>query len=61
MSLNIYFEDYSDNSFVIYGETKPYKEEIKALGGKWNSNLKIGPGWIFSNKNKSTAHEWFTG
>ena len=61
MGLNIYFEDYSDNSFVIYGETKPYKDEIKALGGKWNSNLKVGPGWIFSNKNKSTAHTWFNG
>jgi hypothetical protein len=59
MKQSIYFEDYSENSFVIYGETKPYKDEIKNLGGKWNSNLKTGPGWIFSNKNKCTAHEWF--
>ena len=47
-------QDYSEKSFVVYGnDTKKYKEDIKKLGGRFNSNLKdIGPGWIFSNKNR---------
>jgi hypothetical protein len=41
-------EKYSDKSFVIVGpDTKEHKEKIKAIGGKWNSNLKCGGGWIF--------------
>ena len=47
-------QDYSEKSFVVYGnDTKKYKEDIKKLGGRFNSNLKdLGPGWIFSNKNR---------
>ena len=45
-------ENYSEKSFVLLGEeTKLHKDEIKVLGGKFNGNLKCGPGWIFSNKN----------
>jgi len=52
-------KEYSDKSFCIFGEnTKEYKEELKSIGGKWNSNLKYGPGWIFSNKNKVKVQEW---
>ena len=44
--------DYSEKSIVLTGNTKPYKEEIKSLGGRWNSRLKDGDetmmGWIFS-------------
>ena len=49
----IYVEDYSEKSFVVYGNTKEYKEEIKNLGGKWNSNLRNEKvGWIFSKSKK---------
>ena len=41
---------YTEKSFVVNGETKEYKEELKNLGGKWNSNLSCGGGWIFSMK-----------
>ena len=47
---NIKFENYSEKSFVIRGNTKPYKELMKDMGGKWNAYLKDGPGWIFSKK-----------
>ncbi|MBY5975794.1 hypothetical protein KUV39_04010 [Phaeobacter italicus] len=44
----IYIEDYEKDgeirSFVVKGDTKPIKEEIKELGGKWNRSLM---GWIF--------------
>jgi len=45
----IKMEQYSPKSFVVIGDTKPYKDQIKKLGGKWNPSLKCGAGWIFSN------------
>ena len=37
-------------SFILSGpDTKKYKEEIKKLGGKWNSSL---VGWIFANRHR---------
>ena len=52
-------QDYTDKSFVLFGdETKKYKDYIKEMGGKWNANLKIGPGWVFSNKQKDSVREW---
>jgi len=52
-------DTYSDKSFVIRGEeTKEYKDKLKELGGKWNSNLKDGGGWIFSNNNKNKVQDW---
>jgi hypothetical protein len=58
MSLTI--EDYSEKSFVVYGEnTKIHIDKLKELGGKYNSNLKIGPGWIFSNTRKEKVQEYF--
>ena len=39
-------ENYSEKAILLKGEkTKEYKENIKAIGGSWNSTLK---GWIFS-------------
>ena len=39
---------YTDKSVVVQGEdTRKYKEELKSIGGKYNANLKTGPGWIF--------------
>jgi len=55
---NLILKDYSEKSFVISGETKNFKEELKSIGGKWNSNLKDGPGWIFSNKRKEKVQKW---
>ena len=44
--------DYSDKGIVLTGDTKPIKEEIKALGGKFSSHFDTskvpsGIGWIF--------------
>ena len=52
-------QDYTDKSFVLFGDdTKKYKDCIKEMGGKWNANLKIGPGWVFSSNQKDTVREW---
>lgn len=47
---SVYIEKYSDRSFVVRGETKDIKDDMKALGGKYNRNLEGGVGWIFSLK-----------
>lgn len=45
--------DYSEKAIAIVGDTKPIKEKLKALGGKFNPHLKCGAGWIFAKKRQS--------
>ena len=40
-------EKYSEKSLAIFGDTTPHKDQLLALGGKFISNLKGRPGWIF--------------
>lgn len=40
--------DYSEKAFAVIGETKPIKDGLKNLGGKFNFRLTCGAGWIFS-------------
>jgi hypothetical protein len=42
--------DYSEKAIAVIGNTKPVKEKLKSLGGRWNAHLKCGPGWIFSKQ-----------
>lgn len=44
---DISIEEYSDLSIVVIGDTRKYKEDLKKLGGKYNSRLRGKPGWIF--------------
>lgn len=46
---------YSEFSFVVIGNTKPIKETLKRLGGKFNMYLKVGCGWVFSNNKKQNV------
>jgi len=39
--------DYSEKSIAVIGDTKPIKEQLKELGGKFNIRLSCGAGWIF--------------
>lgn len=39
--------DYSQKAIAIVGDTKPIKDTLKKLGGKFNPRLKCGAGWIF--------------
>lgn len=47
-------ENYSDRSIVVIGNTKPVKDKLKELGGKFNPFLKVNGltvvGWVFSVK-----------
>lgn len=46
--------NYSEKSFAIFGDTKPRKDQLEALGGSFNRWLKKDgiptPGFIFSMK-----------
>lgn len=42
--------DYSEKAVAITGDTKAYKNELKAAGGRFNAKLSCGAGWIFSKK-----------
>ena len=39
--------DYSEKAIAVVGDTKPIKEELKSLGGRFNFRLNCGAGWIF--------------
>lgn len=39
--------DYSAKAIAVIGETKPIKDKLKELGGKFNFRLSCGAGWIF--------------
>lgn len=60
---NIMLEKYTQKSFVLRGDTKPHKDKIAKLGGKWNPYLtdenkeKFG-GWIFPQRDEERISEW---
>ena len=45
--------DYSPKCIAIVGDTKQVKDELKALGGRYNPALRCGPGWLFSSKRRA--------
>ena len=51
--------DYSEKSVALFGDTKPIKEQLKKMGGRFNANLRPFaddtrvPGWIFPIKVKA--------
>ena len=54
----IRMETYSEKSFCVRGATKPIKEKMKDLGGRWNPNLVGGPGWIFRNTDREMVETY---
>ena len=50
--MSITLEQYSEKAIALFGETEKEKNSIKALGGKYNSNLKGRPGWVFTNSSR---------
>ena len=56
--MSIIIEDYTVKSIVVRGDTKIHKDKLKELGGRYNANLSVGPGWVFSNKKKEEIMEW---
>jgi len=53
--------NYSERSFAIFGDTKPLKEKLMGLGGKFNAYLRrdgiATPGYIFSIGRKDAVRK----
>lgn len=47
--------DYSDASFIVYGKTFDYKDDLKKMKGKWMAGAK---GWVFSNKRRQAVEDF---
>lgn len=45
--------DYSEKAIAVTGDTKNVKDKLKELGGRFNSHLSCGAGWIFSKKKEA--------
>ena len=45
--------DYTEKSIVVVGDTYKHRAIFKNLGGKWNTRLRVGKGWVFP-KNKQS-------
>ncbi len=39
--------EYSEKAIAVIGDTKPIKDKLKELGGRFNFRLTCGAGWIF--------------
>lgn len=51
--------NYSDKAIALIGDTKPIKEQIKSLGGRFNMHLTCGAGWVFSKSMESKIKQSF--
>jgi len=54
--------EYTEKSIAVIGNTKPLKEELKAINGRFNKYLKNKNGerfvgWIFSKKKEQEVKE----
>ena len=49
---NLSLVEYSAKSVAVIGDTKPNKDALKELGGKWNSQTPVWT-WLDLSKNKS--------
>ncbi len=45
---DLYILNYTERSFVVMGDTLNHSNALVTLGGKYNTNLRIGNGWIFA-------------
>lgn len=55
--------EYSEKAVAVFGETRAIKEELKAMGGKFNSRLTFNgkrlAGWIFSKSQEQRLAYYF--
>lgn len=53
--------EYSEKAIAVIGDTKPIKDQLKELGGKFNFRLSCGAGWIFSKTKRSDLENLLSG
>ena len=50
--------EYSERCLAIIGDTKPFKEDLKKMGCRFNYGLRCGPGWIFPVKKRTEVQKY---
>jgi 4-hydroxy-3-methylbut-2-enyl diphosphate reductase IspH len=64
MSSKVQLVQYSEKAIAVFGDTKPYINELKELGGKFNPALTRDnekcPGWIYPKKTQDAVQELVT-
>jgi hypothetical protein len=53
-------EYYSNNSIAVFGDSKPWKDNLKSFGGRWNQNLNGRAGWIFPRNREQELIQFIT-
>lgn len=53
--------EYSEKAVAVIGDTKDYREQLKAMGGRFNARLTCGPGWVFSRRKEAELREFIAG
>jgi hypothetical protein len=56
--------DYSQKALAVFGDTRPIKDQLKALGGRFNPKLthegEKKAGWIFSKSKEQEIRNLLT-
>lgn len=47
--------EYYKGGIAVFGNTKPWKENLKAIGGSFNKNLDGRAGWVFRKADEATV------
>lgn len=53
--------DYSEKAIAVTGDTRKIATELRAMGGRFNSRLSCGPGWIFSKRKEAELRTFLAG
>ena len=55
--------EYSEKAVAVFGDTKPIKDDLKAMGGRFNSRLTLNgqklAGWIFPKTKEERLASYF--
>ena len=55
---DLHIVPYTEKSFVVMGSTLNHSKALVSLGGKYNTNLKIGQGWIFAKVRQESVENY---
>lgn len=48
---DVHIAQYSEKAIVVYGDTRPIKDDLRKMGGRWNARLHLNGqhimGWVF--------------
>ena len=58
---NLRIVDFGERSIAVVGHTKPYKDDLRAMGGYFMIRTQWGPAWTFPNKKRERIKAYIDG